>query len=91
MLKFKSYEWDEKNILHILRHGVIPNEVEEACYSNPLIFKTKQGYYLIFGRSQAGKYLSIVIELKEKGIIRTITAREMDNKEKKLFKKRKRK
>jgi hypothetical protein len=28
---FTIFEWDEENIEHILRHNVVPDEVEEVC------------------------------------------------------------
>ena len=80
----------QKNTFHILRHGVVPNEVEEACYSNPLVIKTRENCYLVLGRSDTGRYLSIVLTSKGKGMVRVITARDMDYKERKLFERKKR-
>lgn len=90
MVKFNTYEWDSRNTFHILRHGVIPNEVEEACHNNPLAIRTKEGRYLVLGRSDAGRYLSIVVVPKGKGVVRVITARDMDYKERNLFERKKR-
>ncbi|MFH0948297.1 MAG: BrnT family toxin [Elusimicrobiota bacterium] len=80
-----TYEWDSKNISHILQHQVRPDEVEEACYNNPVVLKTRGNCYLVLGRSNTGKYLSIVVAPKEEGKTRVITARNMDHKERKLF------
>jgi len=88
MIIFKIYEWDSKNILHILKHKVTPNEVEEVCYYNPLVFRTREGRYLLLGRSNAGRYLFIVLVPRGKGIVRVITARDMDFKERRLFKRK---
>ena len=84
-MRFKTYEWDSANTSHILRHEVIPNEAEEACYNNPLLIRTREGRYLVLGRSDAGRYLSIVLIPKGKGVARVITARDMDYKERNLF------
>jgi len=88
-VKFKTYEWDSENTSHILRHEVIPNEVEEACYNNPVLLKTREGRYLSLGRSDAGRYLSVVLIPKGKGAVRVITARDMDYKERNLFERKK--
>ena len=88
-LKYKSYEWDEINVDHILRHDVAPEEVEEACFDNPFILRGKDGRYLIYGKTNDGRYLFIVLADKGHGVVRTITARDMDEKEKHLYHKNK--
>ncbi len=85
---FKVFEWDEGNIEHILRHNAIPDEVEEACVNKPHIRKTVEGRYLVYGVTDSGRYLFIVGINKGKGIFRAITARDMTEREKSLYKRR---
>ena len=89
ILKFKAYEWDGNNVSHILNHAVSPNEVEEACYDNPLIFRGKESRYLVYGRSGAGRYLFIALADKGHGVVRVITARDMEDKDRKLYNRKK--
>jgi hypothetical protein len=56
-LIFNVFEWDEGNIEHILRHHVIPDEVEEACLNKPYIRKTLDNRYLIYGTTDDRRYL----------------------------------
>ena len=88
MRRIAGFEWDEENIEHIGRHGVHPEEVEEACYNRPYILKGRGRSYLIFGRTNDGRYLLTVLRYRGKGMARTITARDMTEAEKKLYQKR---
>lgn len=85
---FRAFEWNENNIDHILRHHVVPDEVEEACLNKPYIRKTLDNRYLIYGITDDGRYLLIVGINKGKGVFRTITARDMTEREKSLYKRR---
>jgi uncharacterized DUF497 family protein len=87
-LLFKAFEWDRGNVDHILRHNVVPDEVEEACINKPHVRKTVDKRYLVYGVTDRGRYLFIVGINKGKGIFRTITARDMTEREKALYKRR---
>jgi uncharacterized protein len=87
-LLFNVFEWDEENIEHILRHNVIPDDVEEACMNNPYIRKSADKRYLVYGITDNGRYIFIVGINKGKGSFRTITARDMTEREKSLYKRR---
>jgi uncharacterized DUF497 family protein len=85
-LLFDIFEWDEGNIEHILRHNVVPDEVEEACVNKPYVRKSADKRYLVYGITDSGRYIFIVGINKGKGIFRTITARDMTEREKSLYK-----
>lgn len=85
---FDKFEWDRGNIEHILRHDVVPDEVEEACVNKPYVRRSADKRYLIYGITDSGRYIFIVGVSKEKGIFRTITARNMTEREKSLYKRR---
>jgi hypothetical protein len=87
-LLFDIFEWDEQNIEHILRHNVVPDEVEEACVNKPYVRKSADKRYLVYGVTDSGRYIFIVGINKGKGIFRTITARDMTEREKSLYKRR---
>lgn len=86
-MKIIGFEWDENNIAHVAYHQVSPDEVEEACYENPLVMKGRQNRYLVYSQSEAGRYLLIVLHYLGKGFMRPITARDMTLSEKKLYRK----
>jgi uncharacterized DUF497 family protein len=85
-LLFKGFEWDEGNIVHILRHNVIPEEVEEVCLNKPHVRRTADMRYLIYGVTDSGRYIFVVGINKGRGIFRTITARDMTEREKSFYK-----
>lgn len=85
---FDEFKWDEGNVQHILRHNVIPDEVEEACVNKPHVRKSADRRYLVYGITDSGRYLFIVGTNKGKSIFRTITARDMTEREKSLHKRR---
>ncbi len=67
-------------------HGVAFREAEEACYS-PLrhVRRGREGLYKVFSRTQAGRYLLVVLADQSRGIWKVVTAREMTDKERRLY------
>lgn len=88
-MKITNFDWDEKNEIHISFHNVTPEEAEEVFIDNPIYRKSREGKYLAFGQTLEGRYLTVVFVCKRKGIIRVITARDMDKKERKLYRREK--
>ena len=87
-MRISDFEWDQANSLHIqLGHGITPEEVEEVFANKPLFRRTRKGHYAVFGPTSDGRYLTIVFELKEKGIARPITGWDMSRTEVRYFKK----
>jgi len=85
-LRISGFEWDEGNTLHIvLGHGIEPAEAEEVFAVNPLFRKTKKGHYAAMGPAINGRYLTLVFELKGKGLARVITGWDMDDAEKRYY------
>ncbi len=85
---YNAFEWDEENIEHILRHNVVPDEVEEACINKPHVRRTADKRYLVYGVTYSGRYLFIVGINKGKEVFRVITARDMTEREKFFYKRR---
>jgi hypothetical protein len=59
-----------------------------AFDDDPWIRKGRKGTRYMLGYTVAGRYLFFVYVLKRKGIARVITSMDMDDKTKKLYKKR---
>ncbi|MBU1366639.1 MAG: BrnT family toxin [bacterium] len=85
-----SFDWDEKNEDHIAEHGVAIFEVEETIlFSKPFYQRSREGKYIAYVVTKEGRYLFIVFVIKDSGRIRVISARDMSEKEKCYYKKRK--
>ena len=88
-MRIESFDWDEVNIEHIARHRVMPDEAEEVFESKYHLLRSKSGRYLTLGRNADGRYLACIIEkLSQPNTVRIITARDMNQAERKLFKRK---
>ena len=69
-------------------------EVEEVCFGQPIILKSKQPakgvnpIYYALGQTDAGRYLFVMFIYLKQGRTMLVTAREMDQKEKKYYQRR---
>ena len=89
-MKIERISWDEETVDHISNHSVTPEEVEEVLFSDtdvPLIMRGKEGKYLAYGKTNAGRFLLIVWAFEHRKT-KIVTARDMTKKEKQLFRKR---
>lgn len=69
----------------IEKHGVYPEEVEEAFFNNPYkVRKASSGKYLLHGRSSDGRYLFVVFAWEGRRI-RVISARDMVSAERRYY------
>ena len=99
-MRFEEVEirWTRRSINHIARHGVQPYEVEECLFENaPIVMqplkkgKKKDRYMILCQCPENGRYLFIVTTKPDKNNqVRVITARNMNEEEKRLYWKRRR-
>ena len=77
-------------MIHLeLSHGLKPEEAEEVFAVAPLFRKTRKGHYVALGPTIDGRFLTLVFELKPDGIVRVITGWDMDQAEKRYWRKHK--
>jgi len=87
MLRIESIEVDE----HILdkiesKHSVSFEEVEQACLSEKRhVRRTREALYKLFGRTEAGRYVLVVLANMGRGNWKIVTAREMTGNERRLY------
>jgi uncharacterized DUF497 family protein len=86
---FPPVTWTDKSEEHIARHNVQPHEVEDVLFSRPR-YKTSgiDDTTLVFGQSREGRYLLVVVTDAYDGGTYIVTAREMTDSERRLFKKK---
>jgi hypothetical protein len=92
-VRIQGFEWDREddangNVAHIAKHGVVPEEVEEALVDNPVVLRTADGRYLGYGKTGDGRPLFVVFVSKSGGIVRPLTARAMTDAEKRLYRRK---
>jgi len=90
-LKIEKISRDQKTVNNISNHLVSPEGVEEVLFNDvdtPLIMRGKEGNYVAYGKTHGGRLLFIVWALKYKKT-KIITARDMTEKEKRFYRRRK--
>jgi uncharacterized DUF497 family protein len=78
--------WDENNLEHITHHGVRPAEVEEVLWDDPW-FEKRRGRqrYQVFGQTDSGRYLLVILDREYNSIFYVVTARDMTEAEKRHY------
>jgi len=71
---------------HISRHGVEKREILQVLNHPRFLKKTKERYVL-YGKTDAGRYLTLVLKQRE-GVYFLVTARESTDDEKSLYRKK---
>jgi uncharacterized DUF497 family protein len=83
-----GFDWDEHNVSHIGRHGVVPIEVEEVTDRPHVIIPAAsrggEARWKLFGRTMEGRFLVVVFTIRADRM-RPITAYSMNQIERKLY------
>ena len=82
-------DWDDYRIEHIAKHDVESDEVWDVC-EDPSHLAHRQGRsrYRLYGQTANGRYLFVVLEHVRATVYKPITARDMTDREKRSFRKR---
>jgi len=85
MLVVQRLVWDEWNVGHIARHGVIPEAVEQVCYNNPLVSQTYNDRLRLIGVNADGEILTVILAPEGGDVYYPVTARPASKKERQLY------
>jgi uncharacterized DUF497 family protein len=84
-MRIPSLRWTEWNEEHIACHGVEPSEVDEIVVADEFhMVRVRAGRYALIGQTNAGRYLSIIVERESDGGFFVVTARPADSSERRL-------
>lgn len=89
-MKITGFQWDSANTGHIAKHNVSPEEAEEVLCNRHLVRKSRAGTYHALGQTDEGRYLAVIFAIKPEGIARVVTARDMDDKERRTYRRERR-
>jgi len=76
------------------KHGVTAEEVDQVLFSRPIFRKLQKGHvpgehvYAAFGRTESGRYLAVFFIYKQSREALVLTARDMDDSERKAYERR---
>jgi len=83
-----EFDWDAANLRHLARHGIAPEEAEEAVLIEPLEADVQEHgseeRVLCFGRTKSGRLLTILYT-ERLGKIRVVTAYEMTKQQQRVY------
>ncbi len=91
ILNCEGFEWDEGNAeKNWILHRVTRNECEQVFFNKPLIIaddikhsQSEKRWYIL-GQTDSKRFLFIVFTIREK-LIRVISARDMNQKERMMY------
>jgi len=90
MFIIKGFEWDESNAeKNLLKHNVTTQEAEETFFTDPIVFRVRKNLYYIYSVTESGRHLFGFFFLKPGRVVRVISIRDMEKKERRLYKERK--
>lgn len=85
MITIARLIWDSWNVVHIARHKVTPEEVEQVCVGNPYQDYGHTERIRLIGPTSTGRMLSIVLAAKGQNIYYPVTARPASRKERRYY------
>ena len=85
-----EFRWNEWNVEHIGTHGVAPDEAEQVVCNaeGPYLAYRGEGKYMAWGRGRGGRLLQVVYIFDDDDAVYVIHARQLADKEKRRFQKR---
>jgi len=87
-MRIDDLEWTLERVDHIALHGVTPDEVEEVMSSAPVFKRGRGGIFEAWGQTESGRYLLVIFRYLGDNRAWPITARDMDENEKRFFRKK---
>ena len=78
--------WDDENVKHIRKHGVDTDEVEQVAFGKYVARRERgENRYSLYGQTDEGRYLFIVVDHEGHGVYYVVTARDMDRRERQSY------
>jgi len=83
-----EFRWSDDSEAHIARHGVTPEEVEQATERPYYTMPGRGGTTVLLGQTRSGRYLLAVLAGAGDGRWHVVTARVMTEAERRVYKKK---
>ncbi|MBP2334118.1 uncharacterized DUF497 family protein [Saccharothrix coeruleofusca] len=82
----REIHWTDESEAHIARHQVSPDEVEQVVYTRPrLTRRGREDVTEVYGQTDAGCYLLVILSEALVGGHFVVTARDMTQQERRTF------
>jgi uncharacterized DUF497 family protein len=83
-----AFDWDDDNSFHVEKHAFTPDEVEEVFAGDHKVRRARQKRYIALGATLDGRLAFVVFRRLPGSRIRVITARDMEDGERRLFRRK---
>ena len=87
-MRIGELHWDDANIEHIAQHSLDPVDIEDVCFGEHIAFRGRGRRYVVYGKTESGGMIMVVLERLFGQVFRPVTARRMTEKEKHSYRKR---
>ncbi len=87
-MRIDELEWTMDRVKHIARHFITLEEVEEVFAFSPVFRRGRGGVYEAWGQTESGRHLLVIFRYLGHNRAWPITARDMDENEKRLYRKK---
>ena len=84
-MRIDELHWYNGNIEHISKHGISPIEVEDICSGPHLVYPASYGRYDLYGQTEHGKYVRVILRCNYDRVFEVRTAYEMTERQKKNY------
>ena len=90
VFEFSGFDWDAGNQEKNLKHGVHASECEQVFFNEPLVIlddpkhSEAEDRFSAFGQTDLGRMLVVVYTTRD-NLIRVISARDMNRRERKFY------
>ena len=82
------FDWDAANVEHIARHGIAPEECEEAYRNGPMVIEHQRRRHerrrLCLGETNRGRLVTFVV-IERQGKVRFVTAYPMHASQRRIY------
>ena len=78
MVRSLRLGWDAWNEDHVARHGINPDEVEEAARNAPHMIRARGRTFRVIGQTDGGRSLTVFVAPRPGGTFYVVTARDAD-------------
>ena len=85
MVVVRRLSWDPRNVAHIARHQVTPDEVEQVCRGRPVVLGRFGGRLILIGSTQGGRMLAAMLDPEGGDVYSPVTARPASRQERRYY------
>ncbi len=85
MVLVRRLLWDPRNVSHIARHQVTPDEVEQVCRGSPVSLGGFGGRLILIGPTRGSRMLAAVLDPEGGDVYYPVTARPASRKERRYY------